>query len=99
MRVSPQHIAAIHEAIASVTSDAIAIRVFGSRLDDDARGGDLDLMIDFENSIEHPALMSARLATKISRAIGGRSVDVVIRAPNLPETSIHKIALDQGKLI
>lgn len=99
MRINPQQITAIHNAVSAVTPDAMAIRLFGSRLDDEARGGDVDLMIDFANPIDRPALMSARLASKVSRAIDNRKVDVVIRAPNLPETSIHRIALEHGMLI
>lgn len=99
MRLNPEHIAAIHDAIGSVASDVVAIRVFGSRLNDEVRGGDIDLMVDVEHAIDHPALLSARIATRVSRAVGNRKVDVVLRAPNLTETSIHKIALAEGVLI
>lgn len=99
MRLSPDQITAIHDAISSVSADVIAIRLFGSRLNDAARGGDIDLMVDFENAIEQPALLSARLATRVSRAVDNRNVDVVLRAPNLAETSIHKIALAEGVLL
>jgi len=67
MRLSPQNIAALREAIGSVTPDATAIRLFGSRLDDHARGGDVDLMIDFDHPIEHPAALSARLSVRVSK--------------------------------
>jgi len=99
VRLNPDQIAAIHNAIGLVMPDVKAIRLFGSRLNDDARGGDIDLMVDIEHAIDRPALLSARMATRVSRAIGNRQVDVVIRAPNLPETSIHKIALAEGIVI
>ncbi len=99
MRLSPQNIAALREAISSVTSDATAIRLFGSRLDDNASGGDVDLMVDFDHPVEHPAALSARLAVRASRAIGGRQVDVLLRAPNLTQSAIHRIALEEGVLL
>lgn len=99
MRLNPEQITAIHNAINSVTPDVKAIRLFGSRLNDEVRGGDIDLMVDVEHAIEHPAQLSARMAVKVSRAVNNRQVDVVLRAPNLPETSIHKVALAQGVLI
>jgi len=57
MRLSPQNIAALREAIGSIAPDAAAIRLFGSRLDDEVRGGDVDLMIDFDHPVEHPAAL------------------------------------------
>jgi hypothetical protein len=52
MRLSPQNIAALREAIGSIAPDASAIRLFGSRLDDEARGGDVDLMLaEIENRL------------------------------------------------
>lgn len=99
MRLSPQNIAALREAIGSLAPDASAIRLFGSRLDDDARGGDVDLMIDFDHPVEHPAALSARLSVRASRAIGGRKVDIMLRAPNLTQSAIHRIAQEEGILL
>jgi predicted nucleotidyltransferase len=99
MRLSPQHIAALRAAIDSIVPDAAAIRLFGSRLDDDARGGDVDLMIDLDHPVEHPAALSAQLSVRASRAIGGRKVDVMLRAPNLTQSAIHKIAQEEGVLL
>ncbi|WP_333874151.1 nucleotidyltransferase domain-containing protein [Methylobacter sp.] len=99
MRLRPQNIAALREAIGSIAPDAAAIRLFGSRLDDEARGGDVDLMIDFDHPVEHPAALSARLAVRASRAIGGRQVDVLLRALNLTQSAIHRIALEEGVLL
>lgn len=99
MRISPQHIVALRSAIGSIAPDAVAIRLFGSRLDDDALGGDIDLMIDFDHPVEHPAALSARLSVRASRAIGGRKVDVMLRAPNLTQNAIHRIALVEGVLL
>lgn len=99
MRLSAQHITAIRAAIGSIASDVTAIRLFGSRLNDEMRGGDVDLMVDVDRPVEHPAELSARLAVRASRAIGGGKVDVVLRAPNLTQTSIHRIALEEGELI
>jgi len=48
MRLTSHQIETIHTVVASVTTDASAIRLFGSRLNDDANGGDIDLMIDLK---------------------------------------------------
>jgi predicted nucleotidyltransferase len=96
MRLRPQDITAIRTAIYATAPNAGAIRLFGSRLDNDARGGDIDLMVDFANPVDNPAVLSARLAVKASRAVFNRKVDVILRAPNLLSSSIHQHALDEG---
>jgi len=98
-RLSLQHIAALREAICSIAPDTAAIRLFGSRLDDNTSGCDVDLMIDFDHPVEHPAALSARLTVRAWRAIGGRQVDALLRAPNLTQSAIHRIALEEGVLL
>ncbi len=99
MRLTPQQIEALREAIMEITPEAASIRLFGSRLDDNALGGDIDLLINFNQPIEHPALLSARLAVKASRAVDNRKVDIILSAPNLTQSAIHRIALEEGKLL
>ncbi len=99
MRIRPQDVCALRAAIYDAAPDAKAIRLFGSRLDDNARGGDVDLMIDFDNPIDDPAVLSARLAVRASRAMSNRKVDILLRAPNLMNSTIHQIALDEGVLL
>ena len=70
--------------------------MFGSRLRDDARGGDVDLLVEVDENVGEPAQLSARLAAKISRSMHGRKVDVLIKAPNLLHLPIHTVALAEG---
>ncbi len=56
-------------------------------------------MVDFENPVEHPAVLSGRLAIPASRAVFNRKVDVILRAPNLISGSIHQIVLDEGEIL
>ena len=58
--------------------EAGAIRLFGSRLDNNACGGDIDLMVDFENPVESPAILSACLAVRASRTVFNRKVDFTL---------------------
>ena len=63
---------------------------------DDARGGDVDLLLELDDAIDEPARLSAKLAARVSRAMHGRKVDVLIKAPNLKFLPIHAIALAEG---
>ena len=99
MRLTPQHVEVIRQATQQLAGDDARIRLFGSRANDDARGGDVDLMLELDHSIAEPAQLAASLAARISRGMNGRKVDVLIRAPNLLELPIHQIALEEGVLL
>lgn len=75
------------------------VRVFGSRMVDNARGGDLDLMLECAEPIANPALMASQIAGRVSRYMRGRKVDVVLSAPNLRHLPIHDVALQEGTLL
>ena len=96
MRLSPEQIVAIRTGVAQLAGDAARVWLFGSRVHDDARGGDLDLLVEVDEMVEEPAQLAARLAARVSRSMHGRKVDVLIKAPNLLHLPIHTIALAEG---
>lgn len=99
MRLTPQQSAAIRRVVRDTAGPDARVRLFGSRLDDGARGGDVDLLVELDEPVDGPALLSARLATRVSREMHGRRVDVVPLAPNLQRQPIHDIALREGVLL
>lgn len=99
MRLTDYQIDAIRHLARQVAGDKTRVRVFGSRLDDTARGGDLDLMLELSEPVDNPALLAARVAAQVSRAMSGRRVDVLLSAPNLMRLPIHDIAFKEGQLL
>ena len=99
MRLTSDQIRAICQLARQVAGNQARVRVFGSRLDDTARGGDLDLMLELTEPVDNPALMAARLAGLVSRLMHGRKVDVLLSAPNLMRLPIHDVAFLQGQLL
>jgi predicted nucleotidyltransferase len=96
MRLTPAQIDAIKSTATAVLGEGAQVTLFGSRVDDTAKGGDVDLMIEVLQDLADPAVMSVRIASKVSRAMHGRRVDVLLKAPNLLEQPIHRIAAHQG---
>jgi uncharacterized protein len=43
--------------------------------------------------------MGARVASRVSRAMDGRRVDVILKAPNLKNQPIHEIATRTGVIL
>ena len=96
MRLTPSQIDTIKSTTQAVLGEGAQVTLFGSRVDDQAKGGDVDLMIEVHQTLQEPALIEARIASQISHAMHGRKVDVLLKAPNLLEQPIHRIARQQG---
>lgn len=99
MRLTEDQIQIIRQLAQQIAGVKTRVRVFGSRLDDTAHGGDLDLLVELSESVENPALLAAQMSAKVSRAMYGRKVDVLISAPNLMRLPIHDIAFKEGQLL
>jgi len=99
MRLTPAQIATIKSTAQAVLGQGAQVTLFGSRVNDTAKGGDVDLMIEVRQELLDPAVVSARIASQVSRSMHGRKVDVLLKAPNLLEQPIHRIAAHQGVVL
>ena len=99
MRLTNQQIQLIRDIVRQVAGDACRVRIFGSRLDDVKRGGDVDVLLDLPDAVNNPALIAATVSARVSRAMYGRKVDVLISAPNLMRLPIHDIAFKEGQVL
>lgn len=69
MRLTDYQTQVIRQLARQVAGSKSRVRVFGSRLDDTAHGGDLDLMLELPEPVDNPALMAAanNMSTEIER--------------------------------
>ena len=61
MRLTEHQIQSIRQLACQVAGRHSRVRIFGSRLDDLARGGDVDLMLELTGPVYNPALMAAQM--------------------------------------
>lgn len=73
----------IRRIASEIGGERSSVRVFGSRLGDSARGGDVDLLLELQDPMERLALIATTLPYRVSKAMHGRKVDVLLCAPNL----------------
>lgn len=99
MRLTPSQIDSIRVTAHQLLGESVRVTLFGSRVKDDLKGGDVDLLVEVNERVDNPALMSARMASRVSRAMNGRRVDVVLKAPNLLQQPIYSITRQTGILL
>jgi len=98
MRLTPEQIFAIRSTVAETFGDTASIWLFGSRIDDNKRGGDIDLLIETSQS-EVTAIVRAELAflTKLKMKLGEQKIDVLVDYPTRHYTPpIFTIAKQTG---
>lgn len=99
MRLTDRQIEEIRQLACQVAGSQVRVHIFGSRLDDAAHGGDIDLMLELTELVDNPALMAAKMSALVSRAMQGRKVDVLLSAPNLMRLPIHDVVFKEGQLL
>lgn len=99
MRLTDEQRETILRVVAEIAGPQARTRLFGSRVDDSKRGGDIDLLVELDTPVENRLGLELRLGTRLYRAMLERKVDVVLLAPNIEKQPIHKVALETGVLL
>jgi predicted nucleotidyltransferase len=96
MRIQPNYQTTITEIAASVFGERASVWLFGSRLDDAAKGGDVDLLIKLESPTANKALLAARYNALLQMKLGLQKFDVLVIDPSTTLKQIHQQALSEG---
>lgn len=92
MRITPMQLQAIHQQIHQYFGDSATVWLFGSRLDDTQKGGDVDLYVE-----AGPCCLLDELRCKISlEECLDIPVDLVVRQSS-DSSPIARIAKKQGQ--
>ena len=96
MRLTEPQINAIKHTAHAVLGEGAQVTLFGSRVDDAAKGGDIDLLFTAPANIDNPAQTVGRLYAKLVRQLGDQKIDILLKAPNLQPQPIHAMAEQSG---
>lgn len=82
MRLQQKEQEAIAQAAREAFSPGTAVFLFGSRVDDAKRGGDIDLFVEAPDSMSPAELVArrTRFVARLYRALDEQRIDVVIAA-------------------
>ncbi|WP_346014459.1 nucleotidyltransferase family protein [Rubrivivax gelatinosus] len=72
------------------------VRLFGSRIDDSRRGGDIDLLVEVPAPLPDRLRRELELGARLELLLGGRRIDLLLLDPATPRQPVHEAALAQG---
>ena len=92
MRLLPQEINAIRKVVHSVDTDA-EVYLFGSRSDDAARGGDIDLLV-VSDAIDFRKMLQLKLG--LQDELGEQQIDIITRRFDEAYEPFSAMAMETG---
>ena len=97
MRLSAQQTKAILDATAELAGAGARVLLFGSRLDDSVRGGDIDLLVQCPEPVDRPVVLAANIEARLQIALGEQRIDVLVIDPVTALQPVHRVALRTGQ--
>ncbi len=100
MRLNAEQINAIKQEVEYFFGPAAQVWLFGSRVDDSAKGGDVDLYVR-SMSRDADQLAAARFSflARLKRRLGDRKIDLVLHRAGSETLPIYELARNTGVLL
>jgi predicted nucleotidyltransferase len=92
MRLSEHQRDVILRSTAELAGASAKALLFGSRLDDQARGGDIDILIELPQPCPDRLALSLRIGARIERQLGLQKIDVLVADPTTPLSAVLRVA-------
>jgi predicted nucleotidyltransferase len=96
MRLTDDQCNKIRDAVARVLGDGARVWLFGSRVDDRAKGGDIDLYVELDASPAQALEQQMRLYAALQRALGAQRIDLIVHRRGMPRRPIDDEAVRTG---
>lgn len=98
VRLSPDEVVAIKDAAAQAFGDSAIVRLFGSRVDDAARGGDIDLLIEVAPG-RTGIVRESYFLSELFRRIDEQKVDLVLVEHDRPPSPFARMIASKAVLL
>ena len=96
MRLSDEYRKAIKETLRKHFGDGSKFYLFGSRVDDTKRGGDIDLYIETDLDLDKSRNAKIKTSVELMQKLGEQKIDIVVYIVGNELLPIHKIARMTG---
>jgi predicted nucleotidyltransferase len=96
LRLTRQQVKCLIEATHDSFGDTAEIWLFGSRVDDNKKGGDIDLYI--ETDLENGTVMAKlKMRELLWPVFGDQKIDILVRSRKATLSPLHEIAKSTGQ--
>lgn len=90
-----------HQAIKSIVADIVGVEsriwLFGSRVDDTKRGGDIDLLIETDAILPNRVDVLCKLEGRFAKVLGDQKIDILLKdARTADDAPIYQAARAKG---
>jgi predicted nucleotidyltransferase len=99
MRLTTQQALLVRKTVDSILNVPNNIWLFGSRVNDEKRGGDIDLFIEIQSPCANRAETICRLYGELVMTLGEQKIDILLKDKNTAEVPIFEIARHNGVLL
>lgn len=96
MRLTPETRRVIKELVLDIFGANATVRVFGSRTNDAARGGDIDLLVECSEQVKDRLKKTLTLTARLQLRLGDQKIDVIVADPRTRPQSVHEVARRTG---
>lgn len=81
MRISLEQRKTIIDAARELLGEHVRVSLFGSRVHDQLKGGDVDLLVELPHLPADAVWQAARLEARLQQLLGEQKIDVVLAGP------------------
>jgi predicted nucleotidyltransferase len=99
MRLTDNQRSVIKSAVARIIGADSKVWLFGSRVDDAKRGGDIDILVETERAIPSRVSALCKLEAALVMGLGDRKIDVLLKDGRMSDAPIFNVAKDKGVLL
>ncbi|MGP9768305.1 nucleotidyltransferase domain-containing protein [Halomonas sp. AOP13-D3-9] len=99
MRLNEDQKAIVRQVGHDVFGDNIQLALFGSRLDDHLKGGDIDILVKSDRPLPDKVMKMLKMTARLQLRLGDQPIDILVYDPETAMSSIYEQALANSELI
>ena len=99
MRLQPEQAKTIKDTVERLVGPSSRVWLFGSRVNEALRGGDIDLLVETDEIVPNRVKTLCKIEGALVMALGDRKLDVLLKDARTPDVPVFKVARRQGILL
>lgn len=99
MRLSKDQIDSIKQSVKDIYGQSSKVLLFGSRVHDSKKGGDIDLLIELESKQQDQYERQFKLNGRLQRKLGQQKIDILTHVKGVDLNEIETVAYQEGQFL